>query len=234
MTEIPKIIHQLWSETNEPLPEIFRLFGESWKENHPDWKYEFWDNDRMNRFVQDFYPQYWETYQSFQYDVQRWDAVRYLILYRIGGMYVDFDTECLRPHNELFADKTCCFSMEPKSHAIRYNKQLLFSNSLMVSTPNHPFMKKIIETVFSYTPKTAALTAKQRGLEIMTTTGPFILVDIYNSCPDKENVFLIPAQHVSPFDKNEIALIRHGYVSAGFDNRLKDAYSVHYFWGGWV
>ena len=126
MMEIPKIIHQIWSGINEPLPEIFRFFGESWKENHPDWKYEFWDDGRTNRFVQDFYPQYWETYQSFQYDVQRWDAVRYLILYRTGGLYADFDTECLRPHDELFAGKTCCFSMEPAKHGQHFNKPNLF------------------------------------------------------------------------------------------------------------
>ncbi|WP_246867052.1 glycosyltransferase [Parabacteroides distasonis] len=27
--------------------------------------------------------------------MQRWDAIRYLILYRMGGMYVDFDYQSL-------------------------------------------------------------------------------------------------------------------------------------------
>jgi mannosyltransferase OCH1-like enzyme len=143
MTEIPKIIHQIWSGTEEPLPEHFRLFGETWKEYHPAWKYELWDKERMLNFITEHYPHYLDTYQSFQYNIQRYDAIRYLILDKIGGMYVDFDTECLRPHDELLAEK------------------------------------------------------------------------------------------VSPFDMNEIQLIRRGYESMEFDSRLKDAYSVHYFWGTW-
>jgi mannosyltransferase OCH1-like enzyme len=81
--EIPKIIHQIWSGIDEPLPEIFRQFGETWKEHHPTWKYEFWDNERMITFVKKYYPQYWDTYNTFPYNIQRWDAIRYLILYKM-------------------------------------------------------------------------------------------------------------------------------------------------------
>jgi len=48
-----KIIHQICSDTNEPLPCIFLEFSQTWKNNHPDWKYEFWDNDRMNNFMKE-------------------------------------------------------------------------------------------------------------------------------------------------------------------------------------
>jgi mannosyltransferase OCH1-like enzyme len=116
MKEIPKIIHQIWSGIEEPLPEYFRILGETWKEHHPTWKYELWDNERMTGFIRTYYPQHWEIYQKYPYNVQRWDAIRYLILYKIGGMYVDFDSECLKPHDELFTGKTCCFSMEPEEH----------------------------------------------------------------------------------------------------------------------
>jgi hypothetical protein len=53
MIEIPKIIHQIWSGLDEPLPKYFKSLGETWKENHPNhpnWKYEFWDNNRMNLY----------------------------------------------------------------------------------------------------------------------------------------------------------------------------------------
>jgi mannosyltransferase OCH1-like enzyme len=233
MIEIPKIIHQIWVDIDEPLPKHFRLFGETWKENHPDWKYEFWDEGRMNDFIHEFYPQYLDTYNSFEYNMQRLDAIRYLILNKMGGMYVDFDTECLRSHEELLSGKTCCFSMEPESHKLHYNKQILFSNALMASIPEHPFMKKIIETVFSYIPKTEKHSAKQCIMEVLTTTGPFALVDIYEKYPEKNQVFLIPAKFVSPYNIAESNLIRKGYESKELDSRLKDVYSVHYFFGNW-
>jgi len=233
MTEIPKIIHQIWSEINEPLPEHFRLFGETWKESHPDWKYEFWDNDRMNSFIDEYYPNYRSSYDNFPYNIQRFDAIRYLILDKMGGMYADFDTECLKPHDELIAGKTCCFSMEPKKHRLSYNMPVLFNNALMACTPEHPFMKKIIEKVFSYVPKQGELSMEQRNYEVLASTGPFMLVDIYENYSEKEDIFLIPAKYVSPFDMNEIMLIRQGYKSKEFDNRLIKAYSVHYFFGSW-
>jgi len=60
-----------------------------------------------------------------------------------------------------------------------------------------------------------------------------MLADLYERYFKKEQVYLIPAKQVSPFDMNELALIRRGCESPEFDSRLKDAYSVHYFWGGW-
>ena len=40
------------------------------------------------------YPELIPVYESFPYAVQRWDAIRYLILYTFGGLYVDLDYEC--------------------------------------------------------------------------------------------------------------------------------------------
>jgi mannosyltransferase OCH1-like enzyme len=233
MTEIPKIIHQIWMGIDEPLPECFRLFGETWKENHPGWKYELWDGERTNDFIHEFYPHYWNIFQNFQYDTQRLDAIRYLILDKMGGMYADFDTECLKPHDELLAGRTCCFSMEPESHRVHYNKNILFNNALMACIPKHPFMKKIVETVFSYIPKNEKHSDEQRIEEILTITGPFALIDIYESYPLKEQIFLIPAKYVSPYNILESKLIRQGYESTELDNRLKEACSIHYFWGNW-
>lgn len=234
MEEIPKIIHQIWCDIGTPLPKHFRLFGETWKEQHPTWKYELWDNKRINNFIGDYYPQFWGIYKSFKYDVQRMDVIRYLILDKIGGMYVDFDVECMRPHDKLITGKTCCFSKEPESHRLRFNKSVYFNNALMACIPEHPFMKKIIETVFSYVPNNKQLDLEPRFMEIMTTTGPLALVDIYEKYPKKELIFLIPAEQVSPFDVRESKLIRQGFELKKLDNKLKGVYSVHYFWSSWV
>lgn len=48
---IPKIIHQLWSGEEKPLPEDLKILSETWKEYHPDWSYEFWDNNRIKSFI---------------------------------------------------------------------------------------------------------------------------------------------------------------------------------------
>jgi mannosyltransferase OCH1-like enzyme len=94
---IPKIIHQIWSGIDEPLPKNFENLGKTWKYHYSDWKYEFWDNDRMNKFITENYPEYWEKYHKLKYNIQRWDVIRYLILNKMGGMYIDFDYESIKP-----------------------------------------------------------------------------------------------------------------------------------------
>jgi len=223
----------MWSGLDEPLPKHFRAFGETWKACHPEWQYEFWDNVRMNAFVRDFYPSYRDIYSSFQYNIQRWDAIRYLILHQVGGMYVDFDAECLKPHDGLFTGQTCCFALEPESHGLRYKKPIV-GNALMACVPEHPFMQKLIETVFSYVPKRVRHSHEQRFMEIMTTTGPLAVTAVYETYTEKEQVFLIPAKLVAPYDIKETGLIRQGYESEELDNRLYEAFSVHYYFSGWV
>jgi mannosyltransferase OCH1-like enzyme len=234
MKMIPKIIHQIWSGIDEPLSEHFKMLGETWKEHHPAWKYEFWDNDRMWRFVKTYYPEHLDTYNSYPYNIQRWDAIRYLILDKIGGMYVDFDSECLEPHDELLAGKSCCFSMEPSEHGLRFNKQLYFNNALMACVSGHPFMKKVIEKVFNYMAQKNPLTYGQRIMEILSSTGPLALLEVYENYPDKDQIFLIPAKYVSPFTDLEIESISRGYESEDLEKRLQEAYSIHYFSNAWV
>ena len=37
--KIPSIIHQIWSGVDGPLPEHFRVLGETWKRDYPNWEY---------------------------------------------------------------------------------------------------------------------------------------------------------------------------------------------------
>ena len=128
---IPKILHQIWSDVNEPLPDFFIQLSRTWKNSHPEWKYEFWDDNRMASFINTCEPYLADTYNNFKYDVQRWDFIRYLILYKTGGMYVDFDYECLESFDHYLVENKCYFAMEPEEHRIRFRQNIYFSNALM-------------------------------------------------------------------------------------------------------
>lgn len=39
--KIPKIIHQIWSDVEKPLPEYFAALGDTWKRDYPNWEYVF-------------------------------------------------------------------------------------------------------------------------------------------------------------------------------------------------
>ena len=228
--EIPKIIHQIWSGIEDPLPEQFRILGETWKEHHPDWKYELWNHDKMNSFILEFYPQYWDTYQSFKYNIQRWDAIRYLILDKIGGIYADFDTECLKSMNSYLKSKECCFSVEPKEHATILRLPMLINNAIMMSIPNHKFMKKVIVEVFESNSNTVY---PHRNLEILDTTGPLMLTRTYEKYGKENNVFLMSAENVSPFTQQDTIDYLNNRNIDLLESKLNNAYAIHYFLNTW-
>ena len=236
MNKTPKIIHQIWSGVSEPLPEHFRLFGETWKRDYPDWEYVFWDNQKMEAFIHEHYPHYWDIYSRFPYNVQRWDAIRYLILDKIGGMYIDFDYESLHNMEELLKGKSCCFALEPELHFSahgRDKKYPVFNNALMLCAPEHPFMKKIIATVLS-----EKMLAYEGIKEVcvLSTTGPWIISELHDELTKQEqkNIYLIPAKYVTPFTLPQARRVRMGERSEELENCLEEAYAVHYFFGGWV
>lgn len=229
--EIPKIIHQIWSNKYFPLPNAFVKLSQTWKELHPNWQYIFWDDIKIANFIEMNFPQYLNSYHSFSYDIQRWDAIRYLILYKMGGLYVDFDYECLENIEPLLL-KNCCFAMEPEGHVfIKEHEGKYFNNALMASIPNHPFMEKVIERVFDNNRLEEDIIDKKT--RVLLSTGPLMLTSLYMENPDY-NVYLIPSEYVSPFTKMESLMLLNGQYSEMLEKVLEKAYAVHYFLGTWT
>lgn len=228
--KIPRIIHQIWSGIEDPLPEQFRVLRETWKEHHPNWKYELWNHEKMNSFILEFYPQYWNTYRNFKYNIQRWDAIRYLILDKIGGIYTDFDTECVKPINDFLENKECCFSIEPQEHANILGLPMLINNAIMMSIPGHDFMKRVIIEVFERTSNTPY---SHRNLEILDTTGPLMLTRTYEQYDKKNDVFLMPAENMSPFTQQDTINYLNNRNIDLLESKLEEAYAIHYFLNTW-
>lgn len=229
--QIPRKIHQIWSGVDEPLPKQLAVWGDTWKLKHPNWEFEFWDNNRMNAFVINNFPQYWDRYNQFKHNIQKWDAIRYLIIYKLGGVYVDYDYECLKSIDKLIEMKTCCFPMEPIQHAAYFARNTYINNALIASVPGHQFIKVIIEQVFE---NEQIHKWDDMRIEILSTTGPLMLSDIYEKYNDKKSVYLIPPNYVSPLSKPQARAYLSGYNENEFKNILEQAYAVHYFLGTWA
>ncbi|WP_080903078.1 glycosyltransferase family 32 protein [Parabacteroides sp. Marseille-P3160] len=236
MEQIPHIIHQIWSGIDGPLPERFQILGETWKRDYPAWDYEFWDNTRMDLFVKNNYPQYMEMYNEFPYNIQRWDAIRYLILEKIGGMYVDFDYESIRPIDVIIKDKTCCFASEPKEHLSIFNKNMYINNALMGAVPDHPFIHEIIQKIFDAEWRKRPFVSKME--EVLNTTGPLFITDLLEKTNYRNEVCILPASYVSPFSKMDVQKLLSNRYDKTFEDylelKLDEAYAVHYFIGTWM
>ena len=99
MSRIPKIIHQTWK--SHDLPEKYIKLVNSWKNKHPDWEYKLYDDHDCIEFIQKYYNELFDTYQSLEEPVMKADMFRYLIVYHFGGLYADLDTEALKSFDEL-------------------------------------------------------------------------------------------------------------------------------------
>ena len=148
-------------------------------------------------------------------------------------MYVDFDYESIAPMDDLIEGRECCFSLEPDIHSPKPGEKF-FNNAMMLSTPGHPFMKKIVSSVFSE--KSLEWDWRDKGPCIMNTAGPEKLVSLYKALDEEEKkrIFLIPAKYVSPFDRYQLQKFWSGEWNDDLEHCLDEAYAVHYFFNTWV
>lgn len=134
---IPKVIHQIWLGKN-PIPKNYQYYASTWKKFHPTWEYKLWtEKDIVNENFgsMDLY------YLAGSYQ-ERADIIRYEILKKYGGVYVDTDIECLSSYDELNHKYDFFAGME--SPVI--NKFVVsIPNSLIGSIPGHPVIEKTIE-----------------------------------------------------------------------------------------
>ena len=231
-TCIPLTIHQIWSEKYGPLPGSLQTLGQTWKNHHPDWNYVYWNEKAILAFIHQYYPKYMDRYHAFTYDIQRWDAIRYLILLHFGGIYVDFDYECLTALTPLLDDATCCFAMEPAEHTLKDVPSPYFNNALMGCIPGHPFMQEIVNYVFE-DDRCLVGNKENKSNYVLGSTGPVMLSKLYQLSDHKDKITLLPAKNVSPFNIYESRAYLNGEENTTLDDNLDEAYAVHYFLNSW-
>jgi inositol phosphorylceramide mannosyltransferase catalytic subunit len=89
MMQIPKRIIQTGKCAELPLRT--RAIVSNIKLLNPDFEYLFFDDQQVQSFVRQEFPQYCATFDSFAFPIQRYDFFRYLAVYRYGGFYFDLD-----------------------------------------------------------------------------------------------------------------------------------------------
>lgn len=164
---IPKIIHQTW-KTNE-IPEKWKNAVESCKKKYNDYQYIFWTHETMLQFVKKEFPKFYNVYTSYNEDIQRCDAFRYLILYKYGGIYLDLDIICKKKFDNLLKYDLVLVRSP--------NNKFQITNSFYMSIPNHPFIKFCIDNLPSYKDSFKNL---GKHWHIMNSTGPWFLTKMFN------------------------------------------------------
>ncbi|KAK9452141.1 nucleotide-diphospho-sugar transferase [Limtongia smithiae] len=135
---IPKIIHQTWK--NETVPEKWKAAQATCTAMHPDFEYMLWTDASAREFISTQYPWFLETYDSYPFPIMRADAIRYFVLAHYGGIYIDLDEGCQSRLDPLLTYPAWVRKADPTG----------ISNSVMGSTPNHPFFLRVMLELKNY------------------------------------------------------------------------------------
>ncbi len=223
MATIPRIIHQTWKSAD--LPKGFRHWQKSWRDFHPDYEYKFWTNEDLEDLVESDFPEWRNLFWGYKENICRVDLARYLILKRHGGLYVDIDFECLRPHHKLL-DGSLFFGTEPAGHAELLKARQagldrIVCNAWIASAPGHPFWDHLLKS----------LAAAAGSQDVLDLTGPFMLSRAVSSYTGAD-LTLLPAQMLYPVEKQ--SCFRGDIQDLGFfEAATREAYALHHWAGTW-
>jgi inositol phosphorylceramide mannosyltransferase catalytic subunit len=220
--EIPKVLHQTWKDSQ--VPGEFSDYVASWKANHPDWEYRLWTDADNRRLIAREYPWFLETYDAYAKPIQRADAVRYFILHRFGGMYVDLDFLSRKPIAPLLRGRQCVLGVEPPQHCRQFGVPKLVCNALMASVPGHPFFETVIRRLPEFVDR---VECKQ---PVLSSTGPLMLTRVYESFSAKDTMDVLPAAYFYPLTLHQATEFR---LTGKSHVDLSQSFAVHLYYGNW-
>ena len=162
---IPKIIHQLWIGP-KPAPTNHM---DTWKNKNPDFEYIRWnESELINRNMTI------ECQERVDEMVEingKADIIRWEILYKYGGVFLDADSICIEPIDDTLMN--CKYFAGWEHEQLRKG---LIATGTMGFPPKHPLVKDAIEWI-----KANCVDIHKNGLMAWQTVGPGLLTRVYNS-----------------------------------------------------
>jgi mannosyltransferase OCH1-like enzyme len=209
ISKIPKIIHQIW--LGSKFPELYKNITQKWLDLHPSWKYILWDDINVKSLFPLHNQAYFDAAKNF---AEKSDILRYEILYRFGGLYVDIDYECLKPFDIFMHSYDFFAGIEPITMI-----SFMVGVAIIGSAPKHPYLKQSIDTIKDF-----------RHLKILgERTGPNHLTRAITKIGYLENVILFPSTYLYPLN----CPIKNAKFNV-INYLNQESFGIHYYFGTWV
>ena len=220
---IPKIVHQIWIGPHAP-PAIFELSQRSIKQLHPGWEYRLWTDADVASL---------ELYNKKVYDLsnnygKKADILRYEILKKYGGVYIDVDVVCLKPLDQLLHYDLWVGIAPLECHA-------LINTALIGAVPGNPIIEDCIMTLEE---DWYAFNTMPFPGNVLYGAGPCHFSKSFMKFVSDETMHTIafPASYFYPLDLLHRSLAQEAspVISAKVRSYIKDeSFAVHYWKGSW-
>lgn len=168
---IPKIIHQIWIGPKERPINLMN----SWKIKNPDFKYILWNEEKIAK--ENFKLQY--KIDEIEEYCGKADILRYEILFKYGGIYVDADSYCI--------ESLCLNYFINESFAVYENENIrkgLIATGVLGFESNHFFLKNIINIIDSI-----PISSAETNRSAWQTVGPLLFTKVYNKTFPKIKIY---------------------------------------------
>ena len=194
---IPKIIHQIWIGP-KPAPTKFM---DTWKNKNPEFTYIRWNEEEIKTRLLKL--RCIKKIQEIEEMCGKADILRLEILYQYGGIYIDADSICIEPIDDLLMNTKAFASYEHEE--IRKG---LISNGTIGFPPKHPLLKKALDWI-----ENNDISQKKTGKRAWMTVGPTLLTNMYNTGLFKD-VTIFPSYFFIPIHYTNREYKGHGKVYA--------------------
>ena len=136
MTTIPKIIHQIWIG-KKPAPTKLM---DTWKDKNPDFTYIRWNEKEIKN--RNLNLNCLNRINEIEEINGKADIIRWEILYEYGGVFLDADSICIEPIDDILMSKKCFSGWENEEA-----RPGLIATGTMGFPPKHPLVKNAIEWI---------------------------------------------------------------------------------------
>ncbi|MFC5283524.1 glycosyltransferase family 32 protein [Pedobacter alpinus] len=166
---IPKVIYQTFKTKKLPLITKWHIWR--FKKMNPEYKYEFYDDERIDYFFKtEFDTETYLDYKRLNIGAAKADFFRYSILYKYGGVYLDIDSGMNKPLRDLIKPDDVAIITKEKNHPE------LFAQWALIYSKGHPFLKATIEEIRNN------IALNKYPHDVHKMTGPFIYTTAINKC----------------------------------------------------
>ena len=196
---IPRIIHQIWIGS-KPAPTKFM---DTWRDKNPEFTYMRWNEDLIKKHSNIFSCE--NRVEEMEEINGKADILRWEILYQYGGVFLDADSICIEPIDDILM-KTNCFAGWEQEQV----RPGLIATGTMGFPPKHPLVKQAIEWI-----KRNPVSNRETGQRAWVTVGPMLLTKMYNSQETfKKEMTIFPSYTFLPIHCSGLEYNGHGKIYA--------------------
>ncbi len=217
-------VHQVfWSFENKQLSdiEVFNYNVNSTKDfcKQHNYEYKLWNLKDCEKLIEEDYPEYQDLWTDFRYQIQRCDFIRYCILHKYGGLYIDCDIRPMKDLQEIF--------QEPQYFVYwADDKSKKSYNAIMGSQKgNDLFLEILKQSKHDFYEKSKIKTYDTwKGRFIFQTTGHNMLERVMKKKNINKNKYFHDVLYIKNIDKGfdvgdiNTAIFYDGNASVWYDN----------------